>query len=290
MKVVEYTSSRLLFKSEVIEPLEDDDIFIVHTPNGSFRMSKADFYKEFQNVIKIKSYREMGWYSYVKTPKRAMRFLTEPSVYSDLKIVKPKPVKVDFVGDALREQMKKLGQMWHSSANNPDVSKDVLKHWNTLIDEWVKDKSVPLIVRKNTEMRGRSFIHPTGREIIISDNTFAIWAFSRVLENKVFTVAQIKDMLERNEIPMVYMQTKYIKENAKYSKPLGVNAINGWKLCHIEPVGFNSHKSIEDLDIHAIERHFRKYANPNNMFVLPKEIGGLGEIKEFIEEQKRKTE
>lgn len=69
-------------------------------------MSKADFYKEFQNVIKIKSYREMGWYSYVKTPKRAMRFLTEPSVYSDLKIVKPKPVKVDFVGDALREQMK----------------------------------------------------------------------------------------------------------------------------------------------------------------------------------------
>lgn len=38
--------------------------------------------------------------------------------------------------------------MWHSSANNPDVSKDVLKHWNTLIDEWVKDKSVPLIVRK----------------------------------------------------------------------------------------------------------------------------------------------
>ncbi len=233
MKVVEYTSSRLLFKSEVIEPLEDDDIFIVHTPNGSFRMSKADFYKEFQNVIKIKSYREMGWYSYVKTPKRAMRFLTEPSVYSDLKIVKPKPVKVDFVGDALREQMKKLGQMWHSSANNPDVSKDVLKHWNTLIDEWVKDKSVPLIVRKNTEMRGRSFIHPTGREIIISDNTFVIWAFSRVLENKVFTVAQIKDMLERNEIPMVYMQTKYIKENAKYSKPLGVNAINGWKLCHI---------------------------------------------------------
>lgn len=290
MKIVEYTSSRLLFKSEVIEPLEDDDIFIVHTPNGSFRMSKADFYKEFQNVIKTKSYREMGWYSYVKTPKRAMRFLTEPSVCSDLKIVKPKPVKVDFVGDALREQIKKLGQMWHCSANNPDVSKDVLKHWNTLIDEWVKDKSVPLIVRKNTEMRGRSFIHPTGREIIISDNTFAIWAFSRVLENKVFTVAQIKDMLERNEIPMVYMQTKYIKENAKYSKPLGVNAINGWKLCHIEPVGFNSHKSIEELDIHTIERHFRKYANPNNMFVLPKEIGGLGEIKEFIEEQKRKTE
>ena len=32
------------------------------------------------------------------------------------------------------------------------------------------------------------------------------------------------------------------------------------------------------IDIHSIEEHFRKYANPYNMFVLPKEIGDLGEI------------
>ena len=30
------------------------------------------------------------------------------------------------------------------------------------------------------------------------------------------------------------------------------------------------------------------YANPMNMFILPKEIGGLGEIQEFIDEQKIK--
>ena len=42
-----------------------------------------------------------------------------------------------------------------------------------------------------------------------------------------------------------------------------------------------------DLKISDIEDHFRKYVNPNNMFVLPKEIGYLGEIDEFIEEQKR---
>ena len=44
---------------------------------------------------------------------------------------------------------------------------------------------------------------------------------------------------------------------------------------------------IEDLEISDIEDHFRKYVNPNNMFVLPKEIGYLGEIDVFIEEQKR---
>ena len=59
-----------------------------------------------------------------------------------------------------------------------------------------------------------------------------------------------------------------------------------WKLCHIEPVGFNSNKPIEELEIKDIQEHFRKYANPNNMFVLPKEIGYLGEIQIFIDEQK----
>ncbi len=36
------------------------------------------------------------------------------------------------------------------------------------------------------------------------------------------------------------------------------------------------------------ESHFRKYANPNNIFVLPKENGYLGDIDVLINEQKRK--
>ena len=61
-----------------------------------------------------------------------------------------------------------------------------------------------------------------------------------------------------------------------------------WKLCHIEPVGMNSRKNIADLDINEIIKYFERYANPMNMFILPKEIGGLGEIQEFIDEQKIK--
>ena len=48
----------------------------------------------------------------------------------------------------------------------------------------------------------------------------------------------------------------------------------------------NINKSIEELDIRDIQNHFRKYANPCNMFVLPKEIGDLGEIQIFIDEQR----
>ena len=86
---------------------------------------------------------------------------------------------------------------------------------------------------------------------------------------------------------MVFIKTKEIKDKAKYTEPLGKFAMPEWKLCHIQPVGFNTNTSIEGLEISDIENHFRKYLNPNNMFVLPKEIGYLGEIDVFIEEQKR---
>ena len=58
--MVEYSFSRLCFKADVIEPLNDDDIFAVHTPDGTFQMTKADFYRVFPNVVASKSYRDSG--------------------------------------------------------------------------------------------------------------------------------------------------------------------------------------------------------------------------------------
>ena len=88
---------------------------------------------------------------------------------------------------------------------------------------------------------------------------------------------------------MVFIATKEIKEKAKYTKPLGpLHSLRNWKVCHIKPVGFNTNTSIENIDISDIKEHFWRYVNPNNMFILPKEIGDLGEIDIFIEEQKKK--
>ena len=193
----------------------------------------------------------------------------------------------DLVGDEIREKIKEIGLLWHKSENNPKVSKEVLRCWDILIEEWVSDKDMPLIVRKDTAKRGQAFMHPTGREIIISDNSVAIWVYSNVLKNMVFTLSQIKNMLLNNELPMVFMQTKEIKANAKYSKAMGADSLRGWKVCHIDSVGFNTSKKLLDIDIDIIKDHFRRYANPNNMFILPKEIGYLGEVNVFIECQKQ---
>lgn len=284
--MIEYTSNRLCFKADLIEPLKDNDSFIVRTPNGTFKFTKADFYRVFSNVIKTKSYQESRIYSCKYPPKRAMQFLIS-SQSSTFQQSKKCMTTKDLVGEEIRMKIKEIGTLWHNSPNNPQIDVEVLENWNNLIEEWIADKDIPLIIRKETNKRGQSFVHPCGREIIVSDNTVAIWVYSNVLKRTVFTLSQIKELLNQKELPMVFMATKEIKANAKYTKPLGCYALSDWKLCHIQPVGFNTNTSIEDLEISDIEDHFRKYVNPNNMFVLPKEIGYLGEIDVFIEEQKR---
>lgn len=284
--MVEYTYSRLCFKADVIEPLKDNDSFIVHTPEGTFKFTKADFYTVFSNVIETKSYQEGRIYHYKYPPKRAYPFLVSGQCSECNRIKQSAPLK-DLVGEEIRGKIREIGKLWRNSPNNPQIDDGVLRVWGDLIEEWIADEDMPLIIRKETNKRGQSFMHPCGREIVVSDNTVAIWVYSNVLKGKVFTLSRIKELLKLNEIPMVYMATEKIKANAKYTKPLGNNPLSNWKLCHIEPVGFNTKRVIEELDINDIKEHFRKYANPNNMFVLPKEIGCLGENDVFIEEQKR---
>ncbi|MBV9493961.1 MAG: hypothetical protein JOZ54_06925 [Acidobacteria bacterium] len=72
---MQYRFSRLCFKADVIEPLRPTDDFQVDTPEGSFRMTKQDFYRVFDNVVRSRSYQDDRIYHYSKTPDKALPFL-----------------------------------------------------------------------------------------------------------------------------------------------------------------------------------------------------------------------
>jgi hypothetical protein len=71
---ITYESTRLLFKADVIERLRPNDRFRVETPEGVFEMTKAEFYRVFDNVVRSRSYRERGVYHYPVVPAKANPF------------------------------------------------------------------------------------------------------------------------------------------------------------------------------------------------------------------------
>ena len=73
--VPSYHFHRLGFRAEIIERLSPEDSFRIETPEGIFQMTKADFYREFSNVVKSISYSEVGQYHYPKTRQKALKFL-----------------------------------------------------------------------------------------------------------------------------------------------------------------------------------------------------------------------
>jgi hypothetical protein len=76
--VVTYEYYRLGFKADLIEPLHPNDKFCIITKEGTFVMSKKEFYEAFANVIKSKSYKDSRLYHYKSVPKQALKFRVGP--------------------------------------------------------------------------------------------------------------------------------------------------------------------------------------------------------------------
>lgn len=71
---ITYSSTRLHFKRDLIEPLEMSDSFRIETPDGVFQMTKAEFYRDFSNVVKTPSYLVRGEYHSPNPPEKAMKY------------------------------------------------------------------------------------------------------------------------------------------------------------------------------------------------------------------------
>jgi hypothetical protein len=68
-----YEATRFTFKRDPIEKLQSQGHSRMITPIGVFQMSKADFYREFPNVVASESYKK-GVYSYPQLPSKAEQF------------------------------------------------------------------------------------------------------------------------------------------------------------------------------------------------------------------------
>jgi hypothetical protein len=184
----------------------------------------------------------------------------------------------------ITEKIKELGTEWNKS--RPKFDPKIERDWDEVIDKWATESDMPLIIRKSSGARGSEVVHSSGRRIIISDNSPAQWVCYLALNGEVKSVSEIKQALLDDKVPISFAIKKEDKSKIIYRQTLSKYSINklGWKLCHKDRVGIGNNEDPKTMNIDDVIDRFKNLMKPSNFFLIPLELGGLGELDEFIKE------
>jgi hypothetical protein len=181
---------------------------------------------------------------------------------------------------------REVGKIWAASIKRPRIAPEVRQHWESLVDEWA-ESDLPLVIRKGSGVRGEEIIHPQGRRVIIADNSPAQWSFLKAFQGCLYTLKDIKNLIEQNKIPFAFAAKSNEKDRIRYTHTLtSAESLGkrGWKLCHIERVGLNTRQPIGEIALSELKQRFRLLLKPSNQFLVPLDWAGMGELTEVIEE------
>jgi hypothetical protein len=195
----------------------------------------------------------------------------------------------DDLPAALRAHLVAFAEGWARHAERPAPSAEVAHAWDTLIADWIREPRLPLLVRKSAENRGEEVSHSSGRTLVPVDNSPAQWVYALACAGEVPTLADIEEMLAKDQVPVAMVLKKAEREKARYRRALGKlgTASAGWKLGHLQPVGLGYGGPVETLPIDVLMEHFRALMSPSNMFVVPLAWAGLAEIPEVLDAMRR---
>lgn len=180
--------------------------------------------------------------------------------------------------------LKRLGRLWADSAICPQIPQQTLSGWNDLVNAWIEDEELPLLIRKGSAVRGSEIVHVSGRRIVPCDNSPAQWAFSVALSGEVPSVQDIRRLFASDKIPVAFAHKSNEKPLRRYHCTLGPFTVNkkGWKLCHINSVGLKSSQHLAEVRLEVLKEKFLRLVAPENHFILPLAWGSLGELDSFV--------
>lgn len=179
---------------------------------------------------------------------------------------------IDSMED-LREPLIELGRRWARSSNRPRPKRSILNRWDERLNQWIATTSLPILLRKSSR-RGESATCSSGRKIIFADNSPATWAFGLALAGKVPDIRSWTCDSIATDVTVRFTNMGAFAEFNLNNK--------GWRVCHIEPVSNRSRRPIENVPIDEIEGTFLRFLSPRNIFLIPKQISGAGELREVI--------
>jgi hypothetical protein len=185
----------------------------------------------------------------------------------------------------MRQFVFELGAKWAVDAARPRISGDTLNAWARLIDDWIADENVPLLVRKHRSDRGYCLVGAAGRTLVPTDNSPAQWAFAVAHSGYCPQLEEITTLLASGELPVAMALKTEERARAVYKGTRGKcpgTSESGWKLAHIEDVALGGRGSLIAYPLSDITAYFAKFMSPKNMLVVPAEFSGLAEVPAFI--------
>ena len=191
------------------------------------------------------------------------------------------------LGDEITGAILDAARMWINSEHRPKILPEVSDGWTALLQNWLRDDSLPILVRSSKGAPGSVIIHPAGAQIVPTDNSPASWAFTLAEKAKVPTLDEIKYWFNADQIPVAMAIKRKDKPVTKYFCNLATVRDNpnnrGWKVAHIEPVGLRQRGELEAMRLEDLKAQFLRFLSPINMFVVPKKWAGFSEIDEVTE-------
>ena len=180
--------------------------------------------------------------------------------------------------------IEQLANLWACDQSRPRPESFVIQHWDSLVDKWVEDRSLPLFVRKANNNRGSLLTLSSGRAVIPTDNSPASWAFTRAILGDTPSLEDIRRKFDEDQIPIAMILKPAERDAPRYgstlSKTENPNSA-GWKLAHIDGVGLKSNTAVGSIDESVLRVHFCNLMKPGNMILTPLRYAGLGELPEF---------
>ena len=213
---------------------------------------------------------------------------TEEGEVFDVRIVRDvleiKPDADELVPGYIAAGVTALASQWKSDPERPSVDRKIKAHCEELLDAWIEDDSLPLLIRKYRSNRGHRLVHESGRVLVPVDNAPANWILSCALHDHAMELSDVMPALESGTLPVGMMADRgavYTGQQRIKMEPPNLNTL-GWKICHVNPVGIG-YGEITQLDIALLKDHMRRFLSVSNMFLIPKTQAGLGELPQFTE-------
>ncbi len=197
-------------------------------------------------------------------------------------------IRFNGLDEYSRVALRRLASNWRESPTRPNVSGFDALRWHAVLQEWVRDRAMPLLVRRPRMGRGREIQHPSGRVLVPTDDAPAMYLLSLAMEQRTPDCGMIREALLSGRMPVAAALTDDERAQARYKGTVAtmdtpnLNEL-GYSVCHITHVGLRRVPLEERTEVELVA-HSLLLLSPVNMFVVPKEYAGLGELPEFVDE------